>query len=155
MPSSDNPRYDADNKGGQVTRRLVNRRGRGRGSARARVAAILVTGGRTFPRPRPCATIESRKGRACVSDGERRTLFTTAEAAAMLGIAHGTVKNAIKRGVLAHEAIHPRLNMVTLEAIETYRRERLGQRGGYRPGAGRRPMPEPEATAGEEQQDAE
>jgi hypothetical protein len=73
----------------------------------------------------------------------------------MLGIAHGTVKNAIKRGVLAHEAIHPRLNMVTLEAIETYRRERLGQRGGYRPGAGRRPMPEPEATAGEEQQDAE
>ncbi len=73
----------------------------------------------------------------------------------MLGIAHDTVKNAIRRGVMAYEQINPRLNMVTLEAIETYRRERLGQRGGYRPGAGRRPMPEPEATAGEERQDAE
>ena len=57
----------------------------------------------------------------------------------MLGIAHDTVKNAIRRGVMACERINPRLNMVTLEAIETYRRERLGQRGGYRPGAGRRP----------------
>jgi len=155
MPSSDNPRYDADNKGGQVTRRLVNRRGRGRGSARASVAEILVTGGRTFPRPLPCATIESRKGRACVSDGERRTLFTAAEAAAMLGVSPNTIRSAIKRGIMAYEPINPRLNLVTLEAIETYRRERLGQRGGYRPGAGRRPTPEPDAPAGEERRDVE
>ncbi len=90
-----------------------------------------------------------------MSDGERRTLFTTAEAATMLGIAHDTVKNAIRRGVMACERINPRLNMVTLEAIETYRRERLGQRGGYRPGAGRRPTHEPDATRGEEGQGAE
>jgi len=80
-----------------------------------------------------------------VFDKEGRPLYTTTEAAAMLGVSPNTVKSAIKRGVLAHEAIHPRLNMVTLEAIETYRRERLGQRGGYRPGAGRRPQPSTEA----------
>jgi len=81
-----------------------------------------------------------------VFDKEGRPLYTTAEAAAMLGIAHDTVKNAIRRGVMDHEAINPRLNMVTLDAIETYRRERLGQRGGYRPGAGRRARPTDEAT---------
>jgi len=73
----------------------------------------------------------------------------------MLVVSPSTIKNAIKRGVMAYEQVNPRLNMVTSEAIEAYRRERLGQRGGYRPGAGRRPMPEPEATAGEERQDAE
>jgi len=56
---------------------------------------------------------------------------------------------------MAYEQINPRLNMVTLQAIETYRRERLGQRGGYRGGAGRRPTPEAGAMAGEERQDAE
>jgi len=90
-----------------------------------------------------------------VFDKEGRPLYTTAEAAAMLGIAHDTVKNAIRRGVMDHEAINPRLNMVTLDAIETYRRERLGQRGGYRPGAGRRPTHEPTAPVGEEEQGAE
>ncbi len=74
-------------------------------------------------------------------DKEGRPLYTTAQAARMLGVSLNTIQDAIKRGVLAHEAIHPRLNMVTLEAIEAYRRERLGQRGGYRPGAGRRPQP--------------
>jgi len=37
--------------------------------------------------------------------------------------------------------------MVTVEAIEAYRRERLGQRGGYRPGAGRRPRPTDETSS--------
>jgi hypothetical protein len=73
----------------------------------------------------------------------------------MLGVSPNTVRSAIKRGVMAYEQINPRLNMVTLEAIEAYRHERLGQRGGYRPGAGRRPKPEPDATAGKERQDAE
>ncbi len=59
----------------------------------------------------------------------------------MLGVSPNTVRSAIKRGIMAYEQINPRLNMVTLEAIEAYRRERLGQRGGYRPGAGRRPQP--------------
>ena len=73
----------------------------------------------------------------------------------MLGVSPHTIRSAIQRGIMAYEQINPRLNMVTLEAIETYRRERLGQRGGYRPGAGRRSKPEPEAPAGEERQDAE
>ncbi len=73
----------------------------------------------------------------------------------MLGVSPHTIRSAIQRGIMAYVSINPRLNMVTLDAIEAYRRERLGQRGGYRPGAGRRPMPEPEATAGEERQDAE
>jgi len=73
----------------------------------------------------------------------------------MLGVSPNTVRSAIQRGIMAYEQINPRLNMVTLEAIETYRRERLGQRGGYRPGAGRRPTHEQDATRGEEGQGAE
>ncbi len=88
-------------------------------------------------------------------DKEGQPLYTTAQAAEMLGVSPNTIKNAIQRGVMACERINPRLNMVTLEAIETYRRERLGQRGGYRPGAGRRPTHEPEATIGKEGQGAE
>jgi len=64
----------------------------------------------------------------------------------MLGVSPNTVRSAIKRGVMAYEQINPRLNMVTVEAIEAYRRERLGQRGGYRPGAGRRPRPTDETS---------
>jgi len=90
-----------------------------------------------------------------VFDSEGRPLYTTAQAAEMLGVSLNTIQDAIRRGVMARAQINPRLNMVTLEAIEAYRRERLGQRGGYRPGAGRRPKPEPEAPAGEERQDAE
>lgn len=76
-------------------------------------------------------------------DGEDRTLFTTSEAAKRLGLAHSTVQDAINRGVLEVVRINPRLNMVTLDAIEKYRRERLGKRGGYR---GRRPR---QASEGE------
>jgi len=61
--------------------------------------------------------------------GEERTLFTTAEAAAMLGIAHETVKAQIRLGRLAAERINPRLNMVTRAAIEAYRRDHLGREG--------------------------
>lgn len=60
---------------------------------------------------------------------QSRTLFTTAEAAEQLGIGHETVKSAIKNGVLAAEHINPRLNMVSAEAIEHYRRDHLGRRG--------------------------
>ena len=88
-------------------------------------------------------------------DSEGRPLYTTAQAAEMLGVSLNTIQDAIRRGVMVHQRISPRLTMVTLEAIETYRRERLGQRGGYRPGAGRRPRVEQEATTGEERQDVE
>ncbi len=77
-----------------------------------------------------------RLGRTRMAEGEQRTLFTTSEAAHLLGITPGAVKDAIVRGTLDYIPINPRLNMVTLEAIETYRRERLGKRGGYR---GRKP----------------
>lgn len=60
---------------------------------------------------------------------QTRTLFTTAEAAQQLGIAHISVKSAIRLGTLTVQRINPRLNMVTAEAIETYRRDHLGRRG--------------------------
>jgi len=58
-----------------------------------------------------------------------RTLFTTAEAATQLGISQNAVQNAIQRGTLEHVAISPRLNMVTRDGIEAYRRAHLGQVG--------------------------
>lgn len=60
---------------------------------------------------------------------EERTLFTTAEAAAMLGITHDAVKMAVRVGTLPVERINPRLNMVTRAAIEAYRRDYLGRVG--------------------------
>ncbi|HET8627463.1 MAG TPA: helix-turn-helix domain-containing protein [Thermomicrobiales bacterium] len=60
---------------------------------------------------------------------EERTLFTTAEAAAMLGISHVAVKSAAYNGTLAVVRVNPRLNMVTREAIEDYRRDHLGRVG--------------------------
>jgi len=72
---------------------------------------------------------DTTRGRTCVQEGEGRTLFTTAEAAAQLGISHGTVKTAIVLGTLPAERINPRLNMITAEAIAAYRRDHLGRRG--------------------------
>ncbi len=60
---------------------------------------------------------------------EERTLFTTAEAAAMLGITHDAVKMAVRVGTLSVERINPRLNLVTRAAIEAYRRDHLGREG--------------------------
>lgn len=60
---------------------------------------------------------------------EERTLFTTAEAAAMLGISHDAVRMAVRVGTLPVVPINPRLNMVTREAIEGYRRDHLGRVG--------------------------
>ena len=60
---------------------------------------------------------------------EERTLFTTAEAAAMLGITHDAAKMAVRVGTLPVERINPRLNMVTRAAIEAYRRDHLGREG--------------------------
>jgi len=77
------------------------------------------------------------RGRAHVPEGkgqgqgqkQGRTLFTTAEAAAQLGISHDAVKMAVRNGTLTAESINPRLNMITAEAIEAYRRAHLGRRG--------------------------
>ncbi len=62
-------------------------------------------------------------------EGEERTLFTTAEAAALLGIKQSTVKVAVRLGTLQVERVSPRLNLITAASIEAYRRTRLGRRG--------------------------
>ena len=74
---------------------------------------------------RPC----SRRYPTDMDMEHERTLFTTAEAATQLGISRNAVQNAIRRGTLAHVAINPRLNMVTVAGIEAYRRAHLGQVG--------------------------
>ncbi len=74
---------------------------------------------------------------------EERTLFTVAEVARQLGISENTVRSAIKRGSLGVERVSPRLNMVTAQAVETYRQKHLGKRGGYR---GRQPVAADEAA---------
>ncbi len=62
-------------------------------------------------------------------EGEGRTLFTTAEAAAQLGITQGTVKTAVRLGTLQVERVSPRLNLITSASIDAYRRAHLGRRG--------------------------
>ncbi len=64
---------------------------------------------------------------------DNRTLYTTAEAAGQLGIAPGTLRNAIQRKRLHVVQINPRLHLIEASEIERYRHEILGQRGGYRP----------------------
>ena len=88
--------------------------------------------GYALPKAQSGTIRRDRLGRTPMAEGEQRTLFTTSEAAHLLGITPGAVKDAIVRGTLDYIPINPRLNMVTVEAIETYRRERLGKRGGYR-----------------------
>jgi len=63
------------------------------------------------------------------AEGEERTLFTTAEAAALLGIKQSTVKVAVRLGTLQIERVSPRLNLITAASIEAYRRTHLGRRG--------------------------
>jgi hypothetical protein len=46
-----------------------------------------------------------------------------------LGIEHNSVQSAIRLGALQAERIYPRLNTVTAEAIEEYRRNALGRHG--------------------------
>ena len=55
------------------------------------------------------------------------TYYSTKEAAAELGIAWASVRDAIRRGTLAHEQFGARLNMVPAPALEAYRRDHLGQ----------------------------
>jgi len=60
---------------------------------------------------------------------EERTLFTVTEAAAQLGISPETLRTAARVGTLKVEKFSPRLNLVTPEAIEAYRRAHLGRSG--------------------------
>ncbi len=108
---------------------MRTRRGAG---GRGRVAGMR--GGVGLPRPTRYDRGDTTRGRRCVQhegdgEGKARTHFTTAEAAAMLGIAHETVKAQIRLGRLVAEQINPRLNMVTAASIAAYRRDHLGRRG--------------------------
>ena len=72
--------------------------------------------------------------------------YTTTEAAALLGIQPGAIRDAIARGVLAYRAIAPGQNMVSEPALEEYKRTRLGRRG--RPkGAKNKPKAAPPAES--------
>jgi len=55
--------------------------------------------------------------------------YTTAQAAATLGITQIAVQAAIRRGALESEAISPRLRLVSQAAIDAYRANHLGQVG--------------------------
>lgn len=70
--------------------------------------------------------------------------MTTAEAAEALGIAQSTIKSAIHRGKLKVVRVS-RLNFITPEALEEYRREHAGRQGwdkrrepGYEPDLARK-----------------
>ncbi len=60
---------------------------------------------------------------------EDRQLFTTAEAAAQLGITPDAVRVAVRSGTIAFVRINPRLHMITKDAIDAYRRDHLGRVG--------------------------
>jgi len=126
---------------------------------RGRVAGARKGPG--LPRPTRYDRGDTTRGRTRMheggggGEGEGRTLFTTAEAAAQLGIGQATVKTAVRLGTLQVERVGPRLNLITATSIEAYRRTHLGRRG--RPkGARNRPKDAPpvepadEASAGRE-----
>ncbi len=97
-------------------------RGRGQTGAMRRGAGL--------PRPTRYDKESTTPGRArvpLVIDGI--THYSTAEAAARLGLKLPTVKDAIATGTLAYRAVGPRLNMVPEPALEEYRRTHLGRRG--------------------------
>jgi len=60
---------------------------------------------------------------------EKRTLFTTVQAAEILGIDQKSVQSAIMRGTLESELLSPRLRVVSQAAIDAYRANHLGQVG--------------------------
>jgi len=95
--------------------------------------ANLPLKGVGLPRPTRYDRGDTTRGRRCVQEdegeGEERTLFTTAEAAALLGIKQSTVKVAVRLGTLQVERVSPRLNLITAASIEAYRRAHLGRRG--------------------------
>ena len=55
--------------------------------------------------------------------------YTTAQAAAMLGVKQIAVQTAIKRDLIASERVSPRLRLLSQAAIDAYRTHHLGQVG--------------------------
>jgi len=98
---------------------------------RGRVAGVRKGPG--LPRPTRYDSGDTMRGMRggnrvpVVIDGTAH--YTTTEAAALLGIQPGTVRDAIARGALAYRPIAPGQNMVPEPALEEYKRKRLGCRG--------------------------
>jgi excisionase family DNA binding protein len=61
--------------------------------------------------------------------------LTMREAAEELGVTPDTLRFAVRRGLITPTRVHNRMNLVTREQVERYRREHLGQQG-------KRPQPE-------------
>lgn len=93
-----------------------------------------------MPRPRPPRLYPT------VMSSEEPTLFTVAQAAAQLGISPETLRTAARVGKLRVQRMNPRLNLVTPEAIEEYRRTHLGRQG--RPKGARNKPNAPAPTEG-------
>jgi DNA-binding transcriptional MerR regulator len=55
--------------------------------------------------------------------------LTMREAAKELGITPDAVRFAVRRGLITPTRVHARMNVVTREQVEAYRRDHLGQRG--------------------------
>ncbi len=55
--------------------------------------------------------------------------YTTAQAAAMLGVKQIAVQTAIKRGLMESELASPRTRLVSQAALDAYRAHHLGQVG--------------------------
>jgi len=117
-------------------------------AARGRGRASVVRKGPGLPRPARYDSGDTMRG---MREGDRVPVvidgtmhYTTTEAAALLDIQPGAVRDAIARGVLAYRAIAPGQNMVPEPALEEYKRKRLGRRG--RPkGAKNKPKVSPPA----------
>lgn len=59
----------------------------------------------------------------------QRDWYTTAEAAAELGLSPASLRDALRRGAIHAIALTPHLRAYTREEIERYRREHLGRSG--------------------------
>ena len=59
----------------------------------------------------------------------QRDWYTTAEAAAELGLSPASLRDALRRGAIHATALTPHLRTYTREEIERYRREHLGRSG--------------------------
>jgi DNA-binding transcriptional MerR regulator len=55
--------------------------------------------------------------------------LTMREAAEELGVTPDALRFAIRRGLITPTRVHTRMNLVTREQVERYRREHLGQQG--------------------------
>ena len=55
--------------------------------------------------------------------------LTMREAAEELGVTPDALRFAVRRGLITPTRAHPRMNLITREQVEAYRRDHLGQRG--------------------------